>query len=68
MNMRNKLNSLVVLLLANGFQGALATRAQAEPASEIKRVKGDSASPILAAAVVPAGTTLYYLSGQVPAA
>jgi enamine deaminase RidA (YjgF/YER057c/UK114 family) len=41
--------------------------ASAHPAQDIKRVKGDAQSPILASAVVPAGTTLYYLSGQVPA-
>jgi enamine deaminase RidA (YjgF/YER057c/UK114 family) len=40
---------------------------RAHPAAEIKRVKGDPQSPILSAAVVPSGTTLYYLSGQVPA-
>jgi enamine deaminase RidA (YjgF/YER057c/UK114 family) len=40
---------------------------KAHPAAEIKRVKGDASSPILAAAVVPSGTTLFYLSGQVPA-
>jgi len=40
---------------------------QAHPTGEIKRVKGDAQSPILASVVVPAGSTLYYLSGQVPA-
>jgi enamine deaminase RidA (YjgF/YER057c/UK114 family) len=39
----------------------------AHPPAEIKRVKGDAQSPILASAIVPAGTTLVYLSGQVPA-
>jgi 2-iminobutanoate/2-iminopropanoate deaminase len=39
----------------------------AHPAAEIKRIKGDAQSPILSGAIVPAGTTLYYLSGQVPA-
>jgi enamine deaminase RidA (YjgF/YER057c/UK114 family) len=40
---------------------------RAHPPTEIKRVKGDAQSPILTSAVVPPGTTLYYLSGQVPA-
>jgi 2-iminobutanoate/2-iminopropanoate deaminase len=35
--------------------------------NEIKRVKGDAPAPILASAVVPPDTTIYYLSGQVPA-
>jgi enamine deaminase RidA (YjgF/YER057c/UK114 family) len=39
----------------------------AHPAGEIKRIKGEASSPILSGAIVPAGTTLYYLSGQVPA-
>jgi enamine deaminase RidA (YjgF/YER057c/UK114 family) len=39
----------------------------AHPVAEIKRVKGDAQSPILASAIIPAGTTVFYLSGQVPA-
>jgi enamine deaminase RidA (YjgF/YER057c/UK114 family) len=39
----------------------------AQSSAKIERVKGDPHSPILSAAVVPSGTTLYYLSGQVPA-
>ena len=38
----------------------------AAQAAEIKRVKGAAQSPILSGVVVPAGTTLVYLSGQVP--
>jgi 2-iminobutanoate/2-iminopropanoate deaminase len=34
---------------------------------EIHRVKGAATSPILAGVVVPPGTTIVYLSGQVPA-
>jgi enamine deaminase RidA (YjgF/YER057c/UK114 family) len=37
------------------------------PAGEIKRTKGDPGAPILAGVTIPSGTTLYYLSGQVPA-
>jgi enamine deaminase RidA (YjgF/YER057c/UK114 family) len=59
-------NKLVILLSALGL--ALPLHAHADPSAELKRIKGDPASPILAAAVVPPGTTLYYLSGQVPAA
>jgi enamine deaminase RidA (YjgF/YER057c/UK114 family) len=39
----------------------------AHPAGELKRIKGDPAAPILAGVTIPSGTTLYYLSGQVPA-
>jgi len=35
---------------------------------EIKRVKNATPSPILTGVVVPAGTSLFYLSGQVPVA
>lgn len=35
---------------------------------DIKRVKGQTPSPILAGVVVPPGTSLFYLSGQVPLA
>jgi enamine deaminase RidA (YjgF/YER057c/UK114 family) len=66
MTKSNKTNKLVVLLFALGLVSPLGVHA--DPATELKRVKGDPASPILAAAVVPSGTTLYYLSGQVPAA
>lgn len=45
---------------------AHALHASAQSA-KIERVKGDSQSPILTTAIVPPGTTLYYLSGQVPA-
>jgi enamine deaminase RidA (YjgF/YER057c/UK114 family) len=44
----------------------IAITARANPVHDIKRIKGDAASPILTSAVVPAGATLYYLSGQVP--
>jgi enamine deaminase RidA (YjgF/YER057c/UK114 family) len=40
----------------------------AAQAVDIKRVKGAAQSPILAGVVVPAGATLFYLSGQVPLA
>jgi 2-iminobutanoate/2-iminopropanoate deaminase len=40
---------------------------KASPVNDIKRVKGDAPAPILASAVVPADTTIYYLSGQVAA-
>jgi enamine deaminase RidA (YjgF/YER057c/UK114 family) len=38
----------------------------AAQAIEIKRIKGAAQSPILSGVVVPAGTTVFYLSGQVP--
>ncbi len=38
----------------------------AAQAIEIKRIKGAAASPILAGVVVPAGASVFYLSGQVP--
>lgn len=66
MSQPNKTHILVILLAAIGL--VLPLRASAEPAGELKRVKGDPTSPILAAAVLPPGTTVYYLSGQVPAA
>lgn len=56
----NKLITGVVVLLL-GAQSAAAQSAK------IERVKGEQTSPILTTAVVPSGTTLYYLSGQVPA-
>jgi len=40
----------------------------AQEATGIKRVKGAATSPILSGVVVPANTSLYYLSGQVPKA
>jgi len=40
---------------------------QAADRPEIVRVTGEATSPILAGVVVPGGTTLFYLSGQVPA-
>jgi len=39
----------------------------AEGAAEVQRIKVDAKAPILAGAIVPAGVTIYYLSGQVPA-
>jgi enamine deaminase RidA (YjgF/YER057c/UK114 family) len=36
--------------------------------SQIKRIKGAAQSPILSGVIVPANTTLFYLSGQVPQA
>jgi enamine deaminase RidA (YjgF/YER057c/UK114 family) len=36
--------------------------------AQLERIKGAAKSPILAGVVVPANTTLFYLSGQVPAA
>jgi enamine deaminase RidA (YjgF/YER057c/UK114 family) len=66
MSKRIKTLELIVLLAAIGL--ALPLQAHAEPAGQLKRVLGDATSPILAAAVLPPGTTLYYLSGQVPAA
>jgi 2-iminobutanoate/2-iminopropanoate deaminase len=35
---------------------------------DIKRIKGAAQSPILAGVVVPAGASVFYLSGQVPLA
>jgi len=47
------------------------TAAQAHPPKgknvTLQRIQGDPKSPILSGVLVPAGTTLYYLSGQVPA-
>jgi enamine deaminase RidA (YjgF/YER057c/UK114 family) len=40
----------------------------AAPEAQIKRIKGAAQSPILSGVLVPANTTLYYLSGQVPKA
>jgi enamine deaminase RidA (YjgF/YER057c/UK114 family) len=56
------------LIAALAFAGTLSSiTVEAHPVAEIKRNKGEAQSPILASAVVPAGTTVYYLSGQVPA-
>ncbi|MEY4511946.1 MAG: hypothetical protein RLZZ450_4068 [Pseudomonadota bacterium] len=42
--------------------------AQAANVPEVKRIKNAAPNaPILAGVVVPAGNTLFYLSGQVPA-
>lgn len=60
----NKLTAIASVAL---FTLLIPLTTQAHPVQEIKRVKGDPQSPILASAVIPAGTTLYYLSGQVPA-
>jgi len=56
-------------LAALAFVAVSAPIAMAAHVPEIKRVKSANASsPILAGVVVPAGTQLFYLSGQVPAA
>jgi enamine deaminase RidA (YjgF/YER057c/UK114 family) len=57
------------MLAALGFALALCAplALKAADKQEIKRIKGDAPSPILSGVVVPGGTTLFYLSGQVPA-
>jgi 2-iminobutanoate/2-iminopropanoate deaminase len=60
--MKNWITGLAVLAVSAPLVVAAAQ------AIEIKRVKGAAQSPILAGVVVPAGTTLFYLSGQVPLA
>ena len=40
----------------------------AQEAAGLKRIKGAAQSPILSGVVVPANSTLFYLSGQVPKA
>jgi enamine deaminase RidA (YjgF/YER057c/UK114 family) len=40
----------------------------AAPSNEVRRIKGAPQSPILAGVVIPSGTSLIYLSGQVPQA
>jgi enamine deaminase RidA (YjgF/YER057c/UK114 family) len=57
------------ILAAFGFALALCAPLSLKAADrqEIARIKGEAPSPILAGVVVPGGTTLFYLSGQVPA-
>jgi 2-iminobutanoate/2-iminopropanoate deaminase len=60
--MKKLFTGLVAAALAAPFLLAAA------PEAQIKRIKGAAQSPILSGVLVPASTTLYYLSGQVPKA
>jgi enamine deaminase RidA (YjgF/YER057c/UK114 family) len=60
--MKKTISALVAAAVSVPFILGAAQQAQ------IKRIKGAAESPILAGVVVPANTTLFYLSGQVPQA
>ena len=59
------MKKLVACLAALAVSAPLIVTAGAQ-VIEIKRVKAATPSPILAGVFVPAGTNLFYLSGQVP--